>query len=128
LIRLGFLDYVEQVRLAGSVSLWPHLPLREGKPSDFFGRWFLEHRKALGLAGKGGPSMHFFRHTVRPLMRRAKFDSAVLDKITGHEPRGSIGDIVYDTVLLEELKPAVESIKFPFLTLLRVYPKPTKQP
>jgi integrase len=121
LIRLGFLDYVECVRKKGSVSLWPELPLRAEKPSDYFGRWFLEHRVALGLQGKGGPSMHFFRHTVRPLMRRAGFSSAVQDKITGHETRGSIGDVVYDHVMMEELQPAVEAIRYPYLNLPRVF-------
>jgi hypothetical protein len=70
-----------------------------------------------GLPGKGGPSLHYFRHTVRPLMRRAGFNSATMDKITGHESGGSIGDVVYDHWLLEELRPAVEAIQFPGLKL-----------
>jgi integrase len=65
--------------------------------------------------------MHYFRHTVRPLMRRAGFSSPVQDKITGHETRGSIGDVVYDHVMMEELQPAVEAIKYPFLALPELF-------
>lgn len=124
LVRLGFLEYAEAQQKRGMASLWPALPLRADKASDFFGRWFLKHRVALGLPGAGTPdgaSMHHFRHTVRPLMRRAGFGSPTQDKITGHETKGSIGDLVYDHWLLEELRPAVEAIKYPFLNLPKVY-------
>jgi integrase len=122
LVRLGFLEYADAQQKRGAASLWPALPLRADKPSDYFGRWFLKHRMAVGLPGAGGPTMHYFRHTVRPLMRRAGFDRPTQDKITGHETKGSIGDVVYDHWLLEELRPAVEAIKYPYLNLPRVYP------
>jgi len=120
LLRLGFMEYVAAIQAKGAGSLWPVMRLRKGKPSDFFGRWFKDHREGLGLPGKGGPSLHYFRHTVRPLMRRAGFDSGTMDKITGHETGGSVGDLVYDHWLLEELRPAVEAIQFPFLKLRAV--------
>jgi len=123
LIRLGFMVYAASVQDRGETSLWPSLPLRKDKPSDYFGRWFRLHRKALGLAETGGPTFHYFRHTVRPLMRRAGFNSEVRDKVTGHESKGSIGDVVYDGLQLEELRPAVESIRFPFLALRPVSPR-----
>ncbi|WP_418133103.1 DUF6538 domain-containing protein [Variovorax sp. 375MFSha3.1] len=118
LIRLGFLRYVEGVRAASSESLWPSLPIRAGKPSDFFGRWFLAHRKPLGLE----PSFHYFRHTVRPLMRRAGFSESTQDKITGHETKGSIGSTVYDHWTLKELQEAIEAIQYPALKLPVVTP------
>lgn len=126
LIRLGFLGYVEAMKRAGSASLWPSLPLRKGKPSDLFGRWFREFRKELGMEGPGAPSFHYYRHTVRPLMRRAGFDSMTRDLITGHEAGGSIGDRVYDGLLLAELRPAVEAIQYPCLRLPIVSPHATK--
>jgi hypothetical protein len=58
----------------------------------------------------------------RPLMRRAGFDGPTMDKITGHESGGSVGDVVYAHWLLEELRPAVEAIKYPFLKLKPVSP------
>lgn len=122
LVRLGFLGYVEAMKKAKHASLWPSLPLRPDKPSDKFGRWFLDLRKELGLNGKDKPSFHYFRHTVRPLMRRAGFSSKIQDLITGHEAKGSVGDVVYDGVLLEELIPAIEAIQYPYLPLPVVSP------
>jgi len=122
LIRLGFMDYARAMKEAGNESLWPALPIRKGKPSDFFGRWFREFRKELGMEGPGAPSFHYFRHTVRPLMRRAGFDAMTRDLITGHEAGGSIGDRVYDGLLLAELRPAVEAIQYPGLALQVVAP------
>jgi len=122
LIRLGFLGYAEAMRKAGHDSLWPAMPIRKEKPSDYFGRWFREFREGLELQGEDQPTFHYFRHTVRPLIRRAGFDSRISDLITGHETRGSIGDVVYDGVLLEELIPAVEAIRYPALALPVVSP------
>lgn len=111
LIRLGFLDYVATVRESGSVTLWPALRLREGKPSGYFSNWFSGYRKSLGLGAK--PDFHCFRHTVRPLMRRAGFSEATMDKITGHESGGSIGTVVYDHWTIKEIQSAIESLKYP---------------
>ena len=122
LIRLGFLGYAEAMQKAGHDSLWPAMPIRKEKPSDYFGRWFREFREGIGLQGEDQPTFHYFRHTVRPLMRRAGFDSRTGDLVTGHETKGSIGDVVYDGVLLEELVPAVEAIRYPALALPVVSP------
>lgn len=122
LVRLGFLGYAEAMKKAKHASLWPSLPLRSDKLSDKFGRWFHDFREELGLTGKGKPTFHYFRHTVRPLMRRAGFSSKIQDLITGHEIKGSVGDVVYDGVLLEELIPAIESIRYPYLSLPVVSP------
>jgi hypothetical protein len=119
LVRLGFLDYARAVQQTRSTSLWPGLPLREGKPSDFFGRWFRKQRAAVGLPA-GYPDFHCFRHTVRPLMRRAGFAESTLDKITGHLTRGSTGTETYDHWTLQEIQAAGEAIKYPKLKLPKV--------
>lgn len=121
LIRLGFLKYVEATRKTRSDSLWPALPLREGKPSDFFGRWFKDHRNALGLLGTR-PDFHCFRHTVRPLMRKGGHSEGTMDKVTGHKTVGSIGTVVYDHRTLSEVQEAVEAIRYPALRLPVVGP------
>ncbi len=122
LIRLGFLGYVAAIRKAGHDSLWPALPRRSVRASDYFGRWFRVFREGLGMRGPDQPSFHYFRHTVRPLMRRAGVDAMTRDLVTGHETKGSVGDVVYDGLLLEELKPAVEAIRYGNLTLHVVSP------
>ncbi|AOS78899.1 MULTISPECIES: site-specific integrase [Hydrogenophaga] len=122
LLRLGFLGYVEATQKAGHDSLWPALPLRKVRASDYFGRWFKEFREGIGMVEAGQPSFHYFRHSVRPLMRRAGVDARIRDLILGHETKGSVGDVVYDGVLLEELKPGVEAIRYPALALPVVSP------
>jgi integrase len=121
LVRLGFLDYVETIKGTGAESLWPALRLRGGKPSGFYSNWFGTYRKGLGLSGDY-PDFHCFRHTVRPLMRRAGFSESTMDKITGHATGGSVGTTDYDHFDILELQPAVESIRYPALPLNRVAP------
>lgn len=118
LIRLGFLTYAAAVKESGADSLWPTLPLRADKPSDYFGRWFLAFRTGLGIE----TTFHYFRHTVRPLMRRAGFPESTQDKITGHETVGSVGTVTYDHWDLKELQAAVEAIQYPELKLPKVSP------
>ena len=126
LIRLGFLGYVEAMRKANHDSLWPTLPLRKGKPSDHFGRWFKEFREGLGESSAAQLTFHYFRHTVRPLMRRAGFDSRTIDRITGHATQGSVGDKQYDDDWpLSDLQPAVEAIRYTTLSLPVVSPHAT---
>lgn len=69
------------------------------------------------MAGAGGASFHYFRHTVRPLMRRAGFSESTQDKITGHKTPGSIGTLTYDHWTREEMRNAVEAIRFQYLEL-----------
>ena len=121
LIRLGFLDYVESIRASGSDSLWPALRIREGKPSDFFGRWFKDQRHSLGIVA-ARPDFHCFRHTVRPLMRQAGFSEETQDKVTGHKAHGSVGTVVYGHWTLQEIQGAVEAINYPALKLPRRTP------
>ena len=110
LIRLGFLNYALRMKNQRAVSLWPRMSLRKDRASDYFGRWFLLLRESVGLPGAGGASFHYFRHTVRPLMRRAGITPATMDRITGHETPGSVGDKTYDGIALWELVPAIEAI------------------
>jgi len=118
LLRLGFLEYLETIRATGKDSLWPDMKLRKGKSSDFFGRWFKEHREGLGLA----PSVHYFRHTVRPLMHQAGIPEETQDKVTGHASKGSVGTVIYGHWALSEVGAAVEAIKYPTLLLPKVWP------
>lgn len=121
LLRLGFLGYVEAIRAAGADSLWPSMKMRAGKPSDYFGRWFRVYRKSLGIDG-ARPDFHCFRHTLRPLMRRAGFSEETQDKVTGHKAKGSVGTVVYGHWTLKEIHEAVESIRYPVLSLPVVAP------
>lgn len=125
LVRLGFLDYVAAMKAAGHAILWPHLKVRPEREGDYFTRWFRDLRLSVGLAEEL-PDFYCFRHSVRPLMRRAGAEPATRDKITGHETVGSTGDVDYDHWLLEELRDAVEAIRYPVLSLPVVSPHGTR--
>ncbi len=118
LVRLGFLDYVAELRKAGGVSLWPAMRFRKGKPGAFFSEWFgTARRKVPGEA----PDFHSLRHTVRSALAEAELPEAIKDRITGHEVRGSTGTRVYEAVSRAALRRAVEAIKYPGLALPKVY-------
>lgn len=118
LIRLGFMDYVGNVRASGEAKLWPALKYRDGKPGGYFSAWFSEARK---LAPIPVPDFHSLRHTVRSKLTDADVPEPLQDRITGHEIRGSVGTKVYDHVSMAKLRDAVERISYPGLTLPRVY-------
>lgn len=118
LVRLGFLDYVTAVKESGGRSLWPALPLRKGKPGTYFSNWFGEYRKTLGF-GKN-PDFHCFRHTVRTQLMEAEVAEPVIDRLMGHEVKGSTGAKVYSHAK-QVLRRALERVQYPSLLLVKTY-------
>lgn len=110
LVRLGLLDYVEAMRKNGHSSLWPLLPLREGKPGGYFSHWFGEYRRSLGLGTV--PDFHCYRHTVRTKMAEAGANEAIIDALIGHEGKGSVGAKVYTHRSSKTLSQAIEAIRY----------------
>jgi integrase len=110
LIRLGFLEYVNQINNTHSESLWPALSQRRGKPGGYFSNWFGEYRKKIGLGGY--PDFHCFRHTVRSQLSELEIPEHLIDAVLGHEIRGSTGTKVYTHRSLAALKKAIESLKY----------------
>jgi integrase len=109
LIRLGFLEYVDAMRKAGSDSLWPTLRTREGKPGGFFSAWFGEVRKQV-TGVPSVPDFHSLRHTVKTALQEAGIDGDVIDPILGHETRGAGSRYAHPKAILRK---AVESLMFP---------------
>jgi integrase len=126
LVRLGFIDYADATRDAGNVSLWPKLHLMEGKASHGFSAWFNTYpRKAAD--GEKLPDFHSFRHTVRTKLMKAGVSDRIRDEITGHETKGSVGTLTYEHPDTDDLVAAIKTIKYPTLTLPRVYKTPAKR-
>ena len=126
LIRLGFLEYVQDLRDAGAVKLFPVLPRTVSRSRGAnFSQWFGEYRRAAGIAGRY-PDFHSFRHNARQSMRDAGVDSRLADAVTGHASKGGTGDVVYArTVASERKRFAVEAITYS-VKLPRVYQSPSK--
>jgi integrase len=89
LIRLGFIEYVEAMKKAGAVALWPAYKLRKGKPGGYFSDWVNPfHKEATG--NPSAPVFHELRHTVRSALFSAKVDRATIGLLIGHDT-GLIG-------------------------------------
>lgn len=125
LIRLGFLDYVRDIKDAGHASLWPTMHLNKEKPSHGFSLWFNETPRHAVKDADGNkvdiPEFHCLRHLVRSTMAEANVPEADQDDITGHATRGSTGTRVYRHATMKKLQAAIESLHYPTLTLERSY-------
>ena len=115
LIRLGFIDYAQNIKNEGKDSLWPHLKQRKDKPGGYFSNWFGEYRASIGLFGY--PDFHCFRHTVRSQFGEAEVPEHVIDSILGHEIKGSTGTKIYTHRTLKTLKNAIETLKYQQATI-----------
>lgn len=119
LIRLGFLDYVADLRANDRVLLWSDLTMRKDKPGGYFSNWFGGYRKSIGLSQY--PDFHCFRHTVRSQLAMADISEAIIDSILGHQIKGSTGAKVYSHRTVEMLANAMEILSYSELSLQRIY-------
>ena len=110
LLRLGFLEYINKIKLGNHDSLWPELSQRRNKPGGYFSNWFGEYRASIGLTGY--PDFHCFRHTVRSQFGEAEVPEHIIDSILGHEIKGSTGTKIYTHRTLKTLKNAIEILKY----------------
>ena len=115
LIRLGFFEYVTNIRAQKMESLWPKLSQRKNKPGGYFSNWFGEYRANIGLLGY--PDFHCFRHTVRSQLGEAEVPEHVIDSILGHEIKGSTGTKIYTHRTLKTLKNAIDTLQYQQATI-----------
>ena len=94
LIRLGFLEYVEERRRAGDVQLFPEAQRdANGHYGDHVTDWFARLLKSRGLQGQGINSgnltLHSLRHTFEDALRDAGIDETLEGKTLAGRKRGS---------------------------------------
>lgn len=89
MIGLGFLDFVEDARIAGHVHLFPKLKWDERKKHDKsykvtadWSKWWSSHSRL--LVPDERKSFHSFRHTFKNRLRNAGVAKALDDALTGH--------------------------------------------
>lgn len=120
LIELGFLDYSQTTREAGSRSLWPALVSNKRESVQYFSSWFSSFKR--GAAPNSTlPDLHSFRHTVRTKMNKARISVRVQDEITGHVTFGNHGTTTYTHPDMDDLVEAIESIQYVGLSMPKVY-------
>ncbi len=121
LLGAGFLDYVDAVRDARHVWLFPDLePNHDGRRGGNFGKWFQRHLRAVSGCGIRDPRLvfHSFRHTFKTLCRAAAITEELHDALTGHVSSSVSRN--YGEMPLEPLVEAIGRIVLPITLALVV--------
>lgn len=126
LIRLGFRDYWRAIIEGHQGKSGPLFPAirREGQngAGGQFGQWFGDYKRGQGFASEG-KVFHSFRHLVSSELRLAGVGEAIVNAIVGHAGDG-VGQTVYSATIrreAERLRPYVEHLRFPGLSLTRTF-------
>lgn len=119
LIRLGFLEYVQDTINAKHLSLWPLLPKRKEKVGGYFSNWFGEYRRTLDI--NKDLDFHCFRHLVRSQLAKNNTPEPTIDALLGHQISGSIGAKIYTHRSLEDLNNAIQQIRYASLCMSKIY-------
>lgn len=116
LVKAGFLDYVEEVRVAGHERVFPDLKKgARGAYSQKFSTWFSRFRKSLGIAD-GNVGFHSFRHSAAQAMREAGVELEMRNAVLGHS-QGAMGARYGSGFKPRQTRRAVEKIRYPGLDL-----------
>jgi integrase len=120
LIRLGFLDYVADLRKAGETKLFPslHQPGTK-KPSYLFGQAFRAYLDKVGVT-RPLATFHAYRHGFRSALENAGVSTVRIHRLVGHAD-GSV-DARYTHLDIAVMAEDVAKVQFAFLDLPRVYP------
>lgn len=124
LVRLGFLEYLDQCRKSRHVRLFPNLKPggADNRLGHSFSKWFTRYRRDIGVYRKG-LDFHSFRHSASTSMHQAGIERAVLDHVTGHSTPGETSRYVKASALAQ-LQSAINSIDigFDIVSLLQAKP------
>ena len=114
LIEHGFLNYLEAIRAAGHIRLWPLLHSRGAlhTDSEMLGRWFNRYIHER-LVFPRTVVFHSLRHTFKDLCKNAGIVSDVHHQLTGHAS-ASVGDRYGDGYALDVLQAEIAKIRLPF--------------
>jgi integrase len=113
-IRLGFVEYVEQVATEPDALVFPLL--RPGGPDNklgfYFTKWFSRYRQEIDLYEKG-LDYHSFRHGVTTKLYEAGVQEALIDELTGHEGQGTSRKVYKKQMPLHVLLEAISKVTWP---------------
>jgi integrase len=117
LLKLGFADYVEDVRRSGSEHLFPGLNWSGDGPGRATTQWFNgpHLRKQCGI-DTPLKTLHCFRHTINTLADRSCIPDSIMQTINGHTSGEGVRARAYvarGTLL--ECQRAIEQLPFPQL-------------
>lgn len=111
LVRIGFLEYIEQMRKENQTQLFPMLKITRtgGKLADKWRGWWSSYvRTELGIKRVPAP-FHGLRHSFTEFGRRCGMEYEARMRIEGHA-LNTVGDKQYGNVLFP-LEPLYEELK-----------------
>ncbi|HXC93922.1 MAG TPA: tyrosine-type recombinase/integrase, partial [Geobacteraceae bacterium] len=83
-LRLGFIDYVESLKVQKKARLWMNLTRREADGyGSAFGKWFQRFNRQHVTTDKS-KVFHSLRHTVADTLKQAGVQEVVISEIMGH--------------------------------------------
>jgi integrase len=107
LVKLGFLDYVAQLRKKGDTLLFPEWAKRTDKVNDWFNNTFLVN---IGLKTKQ-KVFYSFRHTLATELARAGVPRELSKMISGHAPQ-EVASIYIQASPITLMSEALNKVKF----------------
>jgi integrase len=119
LIRLGFLEYVSEVKASGFKHVFPGIAWGTNGPGDSIGDWFNRSflRKTCNILDPS-KTFHSFRHTFSTLAERSGLTDQRIAQLTGHSSGSSVLRRHYiQTATLAQRAKDIDSIQFPVLEL-----------
>lgn len=123
LLALGLLEYVEHLKGAGHLALFPRLTLKRPKRGELFpcySAWWSIYVHKAGILPKGRRAAKEFRHNWTTAARACGVDQAAMEYIQGHSTVGRGMNAHYGH--REVLGQQIEKVKFEGLDLSRVLP------
>ncbi|MCW8087650.1 site-specific integrase [Sabulicella glaciei] len=121
LIRLGFLDWVEEARRNGQARLFPEV--RRGGSDGRFGHAETQrhtaYRRAVGITGRGA-DIHGLRHTFSNRLFRTGVNQAAIADLMGHARTGITAATYGGDFMETDLATVVNRISFPAVDLNRL--------
>jgi len=124
LMRIGFMEFVDQVRSNGGQSARLFPKLQQGSKGGFgeaFSKWFGRYKRSLGIDNEQSV-FHSFRHGFKDALRAAGVNEDVNDALTGHSggnavARGYGSDDMVRRFGFHTLCAAVEKARYSSLDL-----------
>ncbi|SNS03418.1 Phage integrase family protein [Humidesulfovibrio mexicanus] len=122
LVRLGFLDYLEERRKAGGGPLFPALKSAQDSPTESWSKWWGRYARDNGITDPR-KVFHSFRHTVKDGFRNSRVAKEYRDLIQGHAIPG-VGEEYGSGTGLQVLAEEMAKLRFPGLDLEHLVPRP----
>lgn len=118
LLDAGFLRYVDRIRQAGHVQLFPALRRSpKGKLTDGFSKWWGRYARGLGIEKSRRKVFHSLRHGFKDAVREAGVTEEINDALTGHSGGGVGRSYGSGQFPLRQLAEAMARVDYPDVPL-----------